>query len=75
MHIDNDPIPGLDDYKIYNTPTAAAFTGESPKTWEARRLKGTGPHYVKLGRSVRYLGKDIRAWIKANRRQSTSAKG
>lgn len=62
----------IDDKRLYRTKEAASITQESEKTWEARRLKGVGPKYIKLGRSVRYLGRDLREWIERNRRSSTS---
>jgi len=37
------------------------------------RLNGTGPRYVKLGKSVRYRRADIDDWIEANLRTSTGA--
>lgn len=37
------------------------------------RHKGTGPDYVKLGRSVYYRIEDIEAWINKNVRSGTAA--
>lgn len=42
-------------------------------SWLAKsRLAGTGPRYVKIGRSVRYLESAIREYIKSRTRGSTS---
>ncbi|MCG7583671.1 AlpA family transcriptional regulator [Mycolicibacterium sp. OfavD-34-C] len=37
------------------------------------RFLGTGPAFVKLGRSVRYRWSDVDAWVQANR-QTKSAR-
>jgi predicted DNA-binding transcriptional regulator AlpA len=42
-------------------------------SWLAKaRLSGTGPRYVKIGRSVRYPESAIREFIKSRMRGSTS---
>jgi predicted DNA-binding transcriptional regulator AlpA len=42
-------------------------------SWVAKaRLSGTGPSYVKVGRSVRYPAAAVRDYIKARTRTSTS---
>jgi predicted DNA-binding transcriptional regulator AlpA len=42
-------------------------------SWLAKsRLSGTGPRYVKIGRSVRYPESSIREYIKSRMRGSTS---
>jgi predicted DNA-binding transcriptional regulator AlpA len=42
-------------------------------SWLAKsRLTGTGPHFVKIGRAVRYPGSAVREFIKARMRTSTS---
>jgi hypothetical protein len=53
-------------------PDAAAKTGLSVQRLAKMRLDGTGPAYVKAGRSIRYLPEDLDAWLQANRRRSTS---
>jgi excisionase family DNA binding protein len=44
----------------------------SERTLERLRLQGTGPHYVKAGRLVRYRECDLEAWIAARVVGSTS---
>ena len=51
---------------------AAARIGLSVSTLNKWRTDGRGPRYVKLGRSVCYLVKDLDAWLEQHRRQSTS---
>lgn len=38
-----------------------------------KRVSGGGPGYCKVGRAVRYRTSDLRAWLEANRHQSTSS--
>jgi predicted DNA-binding transcriptional regulator AlpA len=57
---------------MVDTIGAAAYTGLAPQTLEILRLKGNGPVYAKLGRSVRYSISDLDAWIDAAKRRSTS---
>lgn len=53
----------------------AAITKQSPRTLQAARLKGGGIPYLKIGRLVRYRSGDVRAWLDAQRRTSTSDTG
>jgi predicted DNA-binding transcriptional regulator AlpA len=42
-------------------------------SWLAKsRLTGTGPRFVKVGRSVKYLESAVRDFIKSRQRSSTS---
>jgi predicted DNA-binding transcriptional regulator AlpA len=42
-------------------------------SWLAKaRMRGDGPSYVKLGRSVRYRESDLLQWLKSRARLSTS---
>lgn len=42
-------------------------------SWLAKaRLAGTGPQFVKIGRSVRYVDSAVREYIKSRQRNSTS---
>lgn len=42
---------------------AAEFIGASPKTLPRWRWAGTGPAYLKVGRSIRYRRSDLEAWL------------
>lgn len=44
----------------------------SQRTLEAARARGTGPHYLKVGRLIRYRRADVIAWLESQRRRSTS---
>ena len=45
----------------------------SKRTLQGWRLKGEGPHFLKLGRSVRYAEATLETWIAGRERGSTSA--
>lgn len=42
---------------------AAQFLGLSTSNLQKRRFHGLQPHYVKLGKSVRYPLEDLRAFL------------
>jgi predicted DNA-binding transcriptional regulator AlpA len=54
-------------------PRDAAKILNVSTSWLAKeRMSGTGPRFVKIGRSVRYLESGLREYIKARTRGSTS---
>lgn len=54
-------------------PTQVAMElGVSIHTLREWRCRGTGPRFVRMGRFVRYLRKDINAWIERSRRLCTA---
>lgn len=58
------------------TPTETAMVLGVSLSWLAKaRLRGNGPSFVKLGRSVRYRKSSIRDYLGARTRSSTSADG
>ena len=58
--------------KIMRTKEAANYCSLGKSTLEKKRLSGTGPAYMKLGRSVVYAVDDLDSWLLASRRLSTS---
>lgn len=58
--------------QMLRTEAAAVHTGISRSTLEKLRLTGSGPEYIKLGRTVVYDPQALDAWLDANRRKSTS---
>jgi excisionase family DNA binding protein len=54
---------------------AAEYLRLSVRTLERMRLQGNGPRFVKCGRRVFYLLRDLDAWIAENLRSSTSEMG
>jgi predicted DNA-binding transcriptional regulator AlpA len=66
--------PGLPDPDaLLNETQTCDLTGLAPRTLQRKRLDGTGPKFVKLGRRVLYRRRDVLAWIGANTHDSTSA--
>jgi len=53
----------------------AAMMEVSEYTTQVWRVKGTGPLFVKLGRSVFYRLQDIEAWMAQNLHSSTETTG
>ena len=53
----------------------AAMMEVSEYTTQVWRVKGTGPLFVKLGRSVFYRLKDIENWVAGNLHSSTETTG
>ena len=57
------------------TNDAAEYVGLSPRTLEKKRLEGTGPRYLKIGRAVIYDTSDLDDYLAAFTRTSTSGPG
>ena len=56
----------------FNTKSAAHYLNVQASTLEQNRWKGTGPPFVKIGRSVRYRKADLDAYLDANVFNSTT---
>lgn len=55
-----------------NTPLELGMRlGKSPAVLAQWRYLGTGPKFIKIGRSVRYRASDVEAWLEAQTRQQT----
>jgi hypothetical protein len=61
--------------EILTAEAGARELGLSVKTLQKWRLIGGGPIYVKIGRRVGYIRRDLIAWRDARRRTSTSDNG
>ena len=48
---------------LLSTKDAAVELRLRPNTLEIWRFKGIGPPYVKIGRSVRYIRRDLRDYV------------
>lgn len=62
----------LNQRRMLRTEDAANYTGLSASTLTKLRLTGSGPEYIKLGKSVVYDPVDLDAWLSSKRRRSTS---
>ena len=58
--------------RILRTPDASLYLGIARSTLEKARLTGTGPRFVRMGRSVGYDLADLDAWVESRKRASTS---
>ena len=55
------------------TPKEAAKFLRLSVSWLAKaRMRGDGPPYMKLGRSIRYTGDGTPQWMRSRERRSTS---
>ena len=58
--------------RLLTSRDAAAFLRLS-ESWLAKaRMRGDGPHFLKIGRSIRYSEGDLVQWMKCHQRLSTS---
>ncbi|WP_319803592.1 DNA-binding protein [Corynebacterium aurimucosum] len=48
------------------------YPGTTPGSWANRRYHGTGPKFMKLGRTIMYRISDVVAWEEQNTFQCTS---
>lgn len=53
----------FDGDKLFNTEQAAGLLGVEPRSLEARRYRGGGPPYIKIGHLVRYRRSDLTKWL------------
>jgi len=69
------------DKRGYSETEAACYIGMSRSFLRQDRMDGpragrtTGPQYIRIGRSIRYLKEDLDAWLEAHRieRQEVAA--
>jgi Helix-turn-helix domain len=55
------------------TPSEAAARLRVSMSWLAKaRMRGDGPPYIKIGRSIRYTEPGLVQWTKSRQRLSTS---
>lgn len=57
--------------KLYSQKELAPILGKSEAWFERSRWAGTGPTFTKVGRSPRYMGSAINAWLEAQARRNT----
>ncbi len=69
------PAPSTNPDRLLTEMELEAEDGFNHRTLQAWRVRGGGPKYLKIGRSVRYRRKDIEAWLASKIRRSTSDPG
>ena len=60
--------------KLWDTNDVATFLKKSPRTIERMRTDGSGPAYVYIGRTVRYIPGTVRQWTLAQANQTREDK-
>lgn len=66
------PILGSNQDELLNQVRVAEILGTTTKFLEARRVRGGGPKYIRVGRLCRYSRADLNEWIASRRVSSTS---
>ncbi len=54
-----------DEIRLLHEKDAARLLNASPRTLQAWRVKGVGPTFIRIGRTIRYQASDLKAWIEA----------
>lgn len=62
----------MSDDRLLSRPEVHTHFGLTQRFLEVAAVKGNGPPYCKIGRSVRYRAGDIRVWIASRKVSSTS---
>src|SRR3546814_968560 len=58
------------DQSLLNVRDAASFLGLSKSFLDKARIRGDGPHYLKLGSRVLYRTEALQSWLAARERRS-----
>ena len=66
MDVENNPN------QLLTEKEAADLICYTPRALQNWRLRGGGPEYVKIGRSVRYQRRDVLKFIDERKRRNTS---
>lgn len=61
--------------RLHTEQQEAARTGFSVRTLQAWRVRGDGPPYLKVGRSVRYDPRAVDSWLASKARRHTADPG
>lgn len=65
MPTSTPPVRPLVPDALLTTSEVARLLAQAPQTLRNQRCQGTGPAYVKIGRSVRYRTSAVAAYINA----------
>ncbi len=65
---------GHNSSEMVNTGQAATMLGLKKNTLDIWRLRGVGPKFVKMGRTVRYRLADIEDFIQSHTIQKTNSR-
>ena len=62
----------MNDDRLLSRPEVHSIFGLTQRYLEVAAVRGDGPPFIKINRSVRYRVADLREWIAARRVSSTS---
>lgn len=60
------------DDELLDQSHVAMLLGTTTKFLEARRVRGGGPPFIRVGRLCRYSRADLNVWLTSHRMSSTS---
>lgn len=66
----NDKLEGLEDLRMLSSSELAVILSIKPATLRSWRKRGFGPNFIKADGEkgqVRYMVKDVRAWVESKR--------
>lgn len=63
----------MGDDDLLTTAELAALTKTPASRWNKGRLTGDGPPFIKLGHLVRYRREDVRDWLSAQPRVTSTS--
>lgn len=63
------------DTRLVTPAELADYLGTSTQRLARDRVNGTGPRYIRAGRTVRYRWSDVQAWLDENTRERTTGEG
>ncbi len=69
------PAPSHNPNRLLTEKEVEAEYGINHRTLQPWRVRGCGQKFLKIGRSVRNLRKDIEAWLASKIRRTTSDSG
>ncbi len=61
-----------DQGRFMSRAELAELMGVTPRAVRAWASKGTGPEYIRVGRTCRYETRDVEQWIKESKRKGSS---
>ena len=64
-------MPNSNEQRTLKSRQAARYMGMSESWLRQARMTGSGPPFLKLGRSVRYFLGDLDRWLEEQRQSNT----
>ena len=67
-----EPISASVLASLITAPVLASLLESTERTLSEWRIRGTGPAYIRVGRSVRYRPEAVDAWLLSQEHSSTA---